>query len=186
MPVNNAAQLPFWWVWPSTLLLILGIYGLARATGWAMRMFNPTKNAFVIPATQKEFRFVLTKRGNYEIGCVRPNQFSYFQVPKTTLLVRQLPAGQGLEQRIYSGGAGWVKRTNMSGETTMRIGSFTADERGEYELLNPDAEQFKPGDKLSIMPDTGFRMVLLILLFIVSGFATIGGLVLGTIALASR
>lgn len=186
MPVNDSAYLPLGWLWPSTLLLLLGMYGLARATGWAMRMFNPTKNAFTIPASQQEFRFVLTKRGTYEIGCVRPNQFSYFQVPKVKLLVRQLPVGSEQEQWLHAGGAGWVKRTNMSGETTMRIGTFEAYERGEYELLNPGAEQFKSGDKLSIMPSTGFRMVLLILLFIVSGFATIGGLVLSILALAGR
>ncbi|MDO7875943.1 hypothetical protein Q5H93_14460 [Hymenobacter sp. ASUV-10] len=145
-------------------------------------MFNPTENAFTIPASQKEFRFVLTKRGTYEIGCTRPNQFSFFQLPEIALLVRLLPGGR--EQWLRPSSLGWVKRTNMSGETTMRISTFEADEQGEYELLNPDAEQFKPGDKLSIMPNTGFRTVLLVLALIASGFATIGGLVLGILGLA--
>lgn len=184
MPVTNSAQLPLWWVWPSVLVMSLGIYGLVRGIGWAIRLFNPTKNAFTIPASQKEFRFVLTKRGTYEIGCVRPNQFSFFQLPKIALLVRLLPGGQEQEQWLHPSSVGWVKRTNMSGETTMRVGTFEAYERGEYELLNPDAGQFKPGDKLSIMPNTGFRTVLLVLVLIVSGFATIGGLVMGILALA--
>jgi len=186
MPVTNSAYLPLWWVWPSVLVMSLGIYGLVRGIGWAIRMFNPTKNAFTISASQKTFRFVLTKRGTYEIGCVRPNQFSYFQVPKVALVVRLLPMGSGQEQWLHAGGASGVKRTNMSGETTMRIGTFEAYERGEYELLNPDAGQFKPGDKLSIMPNTGFRTVLLVLVLIVSGFATIGGLMVGILALAGR
>jgi len=184
MPASDSVHLPLWLVWPSTLVMSLGIYGLARGIGWAIRMFNPTKNAFTIPASQSEFRFVLTKRGTYEIGCVRPNQFSVFQLPKIKLLVRSLPAGREQEQWLYPSSFGWVKRTNMSGETTMRIGTFEAQERGDYELLNPDAEQFKPGDKLSIMPSTGARTVLLVLLLIVSGFATIGGLVMSILALA--
>lgn len=184
MPVNDSTYLPLWWVWPSALLLLLGIYGLARGIGWAMRLFSPSQNAYTIPATQQEFRFVLTKRGTYEIGCVRPNQFSFFQLPEIALLVRLLPGGR--EQWLRPSSWGRVQRTNMSGETTIRISTFEAYERGEYELLNPGAEQFKPGDKLRIMPNTGFRMVLLILLFIVAGFATIGGLVLGTLALAGR
>lgn len=163
--------------------MALGIYGLVRGIGWAIRLFNPTENAFTIPASQKEFRFALTKRGTYEIGCVRPNQFSFFQLPKIALLVRLLPGGYR-DQWLRPSNVGWVKRTNMSGETTMRIGTFKAAERGEYELLSTDAGQFKPGDKLSIMPSTGFRMVLLVLVLLVSGFATIGGLVLGILALA--
>jgi len=184
MPAADSVQLPLWLVWPSTLVMSLGLYGLVRGVGWAIRMFNPTENAFTIPASQGEFRFVLTRRGTYEIGCVRPNQFSVFQLPKIKLLVRRLPGGRGQEQWLYPSSFGWAKRTNMSGETTMRIGTFEVHEHGEYELLNPDAAQFKSGDKLSILPSTGFRTVLLVLLLILSGFAAIGGLVMSILALA--
>jgi hypothetical protein len=172
--------LPVWLVLPFGLLFLLGAYGLVRGIGWAIRLFNPTDNAFTIPASQAAFRFTLTKPGTYEIGCTRPNQYTHFQLPEVALSVRALPAGE--PQWLRPSSWGRVTRTNLSGETTQQIDTFEADAPGEYELLNPNANQFKAGDKLSIMANTGGKTVLLVLLLIASGFATIGGLVLGILA----
>ena len=180
MSSSASAVLPVWLVLPFGLLFLLGIYGLVRGIGWAIRLFNPTANAFTIPASQPAFRFTLTKPGTYEIGCTRPNQYSFFQLPDVALSVRALPAGR--EQWLRPSNWGRVKRTNMSGETTLQIDTFEVDATGEYELLNPNADQFKAGDKLAIMPNTGGKTVLLVLLLLVSGFATIGGMVLGILA----
>ena len=57
-----------------------------------------------------------------------------------------------------------------------------ADVPGEYELRNPYPTQFHRGDKLRIMPSTAYKTLPLVLLFLVLGFATIGGFILGLIA----
>ncbi|MBF9223532.1 hypothetical protein [Hymenobacter ruricola] len=176
-----AATLPVWLAWPCGAAFVLGIYGLGRGIGWASRMFNPDANYFTVPADQAAFRFTLTAAGAFEVSCTRPGRWgSYFKLPEVELQVRRLPDGpvQRLEPSLWS----MTKRTNMSGDTTLRIADFVADAPGEYELLNHGTTQFHLGDKLSILPSTAGKTLPLVLLLLVSGMATIGGFVVGLIA----
>jgi hypothetical protein len=159
----------------------LGIYGLGRAIGWATRLYDPPANAFTTAAAEEAFRFTLTEAGNYEVSCTRSGKWGrYFKLPEVELRVRRLPDGP--VQRLTPSFWNWAKRTNMDGDTTQRIADFVADVPGEYELLNPYPTQFHLGDKLRIMPSTAYKTLPLILLFLFSGIATIGGFVVGLIA----
>jgi hypothetical protein len=176
-----AATLPIWLAWPCGAAFVLGIYGLGRGIGWASRLFNPDANYFTVPADQDVFRFTLTKAGAYELSCTRPGRWgNYFKLPEAELQVRRLPDGP--VQRLRPSFWNWSKRTNMSGDTTMRIADFVANVPGEYELVNHGTTQFQPGDKLRILPSTAGKTLPLVLLLLVSGMATIGGLVVGLIA----
>ena len=175
------ATLPVWLVWPCGAAFVLGIYGLGRAIGWATRLFDPPANYFSLSADQVVFRFPLTAAGTYEVSCTRPGKWGrYFALPDVTLQVRRLPDGP--VQYLQPGFWNWAKRADMEGNTTQRIADFVADVPGEYELRNPYTSQFPLGDKLRIMPSTAYKTLPLVLLFLVSGLATIGGFVVGLIA----
>lgn len=167
--------------WPLGLLSLAGLVSLCLSIAGLVRLFDPASNAFTVLATQEVFRFTLTKPGAYEIGCTRPGRWGNgFQLPAATLEVRPLPTGP--RQEIAASSWHFMKRSNMSGETTLRFGGFTAPGPGEYELRNFDATLFKPGDRLRILPDPGLKPVLFILALVASGFALVGGLVLACIA----
>jgi hypothetical protein len=175
------ATLPLWVVWPCGAAFVLGIYGLGRAIGWATRLFDPATNYFALPADQEVFRFPLTAAGCYEVSCTRPGKWGrYFTLPDVTLQVRRLPDGP--VQRLQPSFWNWAKRADMEGNTTQRIADFVADVPGEYELRNPYPTQFHLGDKLRILPSTAGKTLPLVLLFLVSGFAMLGGFILGLIA----
>jgi hypothetical protein len=160
---------------------VLGIYGLGRAIGWATRLFDPSANAFAFPAALVTFRFTLTAAVPYELVCTRPSRWgNYFTIPNVEIQVRRLP--DGLAQRLRPSFWNWDKRTDMEGNTTQRFADFVADAPGEYELSNPSASQFNSSDKLHIMPSTAGKTLPLVLLFLVSGIATIGGFIVGLIA----
>ena len=176
-----ASTLPVWVAWPCGAAFVSGIYGLGRAICLATRLFDPSANAYSLPASQETFRFPLTAAGTYELVCTRPGKWGrYFTLPDVTLQVRRLPDGP--VQRLQPSFWNWAKRSDMEGNTTQRIADFVADVPGEYELLNPYPTQFHLGDKLRIMPSTAYKTLPLVLLFLVSGLATIGGFVVGLIA----
>lgn len=173
--------IPFWVVWPCGAAFVLGIYGLGRAIGWAIRLFDPAANYFALPADQEVFRFLLTAAGKYEVSCTRLGKWGrYFRLPDVVLQVRRLPDGP--VQRLQPSFWNWAKRSDMEGNTTQRIADFVAEVPGEYELLNPYTTQFQLGDKLRILPSTAGKTLPLVLLFLVSGIATIGGFIVGLIA----
>jgi hypothetical protein len=175
------ATLPVWVAGPCGVAFVLGIYGLGRAIGWATRLFDPSANAFAFPAAAATFRFTLTAAGLYELVCTRPGRWgNYFPIPDVEVRVRRLPDGR--VQRLQPSCWNWAKRTDMEGNTTQRLADFVADAPGEYELGNPYAAQFNAGDKLRIMPSTAGKTLPLVLLFLVSGIATIGGFIVGLIA----
>lgn len=84
----------------------------------------------------------------------------------------------GTEQLVTSGGWNFMKRTDLSGATTLRMGNFQAAAPGHYRLRNPAAHLFKGGDKLRILPATGIRGFRLLFAILGSAFAMIGGLIL--------
>ena len=175
------SELPGWLVWPCTLLCLAGAVGLLYSVLQLVRLYDPPENAFKFSASQLVFRFALTQPGEYELACARPGQWDrYFTLPTATLALRQLPAGPELLVRAST----WslMKRTNLSGETTLRLGTFVAPAPGEYELRNPDAANFKPGDNLRLLPAAGLKGFLLILAILLSSFALIGGFILALLA----
>ena len=177
----SGTTLPVWLAWPCGAAFLLGLYGLGRGIGWAMRLFSPAANSFTFPADQTAFRFTLTTAGSYELACTRPGRWGLkFSLPAAEIQVRRLPDGpiQRLQPSFWSVSS----RTNLSGDTTQRIADFVANQPGEYELLNPGPARFQPGDQLRIMPATGGNTLLLILLLLVSGLATIGGFIVGLLA----
>ena len=173
--------LPVWVAWPCRAVFVLGIYRLGRAIGWATRLFDPPANVFAFSAAEATFRFTLTAAGPYELVCTRSGKRGrYFTMPDVEIQMRRLPDGS--MQRLQPSFWNWAKRTNMEGDTTQRIADFVADVPGEYELSNPYPTQFSPGDQLRIMPSTAGKTLPLVLLFLVSGMATIGGFIVGLIA----
>lgn len=162
-------------------LCLLGIAGLVYSIGAIIRLYNPAENAYEWPASQAVFQVKLTQAGDYELACKRPGQWDrYFDLPAATLSVRELRSGT--EQLVSASGWNFMKRTDLGGATTLRIGTFQAAAPGQFELHNPDARLFKDGDKLRILPTTGVRGILLIFAIIGSALAMIGGLVLSIIA----
>ncbi|GAB3637965.1 hypothetical protein GCM10027422_35550 [Hymenobacter arcticus] len=163
------------------VLCLLGIVGLVYSIGAIIKLYDPAENAFEWPASQAVFQFKLTQAGDYELACKRPGQWDrYFDVPAATLSVWELSTGA--EHSVQSSGWNFMKRTDLGGATTLRIGNFQASAPGQFELRNPDARLFKDGDKLRILPTTGIRGILLIFALIASAFAMLGGLILGLIA----
>jgi hypothetical protein len=181
LPAASSTALPTWLAWPLGALCLLGIVGLVYSIGGLIRVNNPTANFYKLPASQSAFRFALTQPGSYELACTRTGQWGNgFVVPNVEMRLRQLATGT--EQTLHTSNWNLVRRTNMSGETTLTIASFAVVAAGEYELRNPDAAQFKPGDQLRILPATGSQNLLLILAVVLSGVATIGGFIVGLIA----
>ncbi|RZL13929.1 MAG: hypothetical protein EOO62_06825 [Hymenobacter sp.] len=181
LPATAATVLPTWLAWPLGALCVLGIVGLVYSIGGLIRVNNPTANFYKLPASQPAFRFTLTQAGDYELACTRTGQWGNgFVVPNVELRLRQLITGT--EQTLRTSNWNFMRRTNMSGETTLTIASFAVAAAGEYELLNPVAAQFKPGDQFRILPTTGSKNLLLILAVVLSGVATLGGFIVGLIA----
>jgi hypothetical protein len=163
------------------MLCLLGIGGLVYSIGAIIKLYDPAENAFEWPASQAVFQFKLTQAGDYELACKRPGQWDrYFDLPAATLGVWEL--GTGAEYAVRPGGWNFMKRTDLGGATTLRIGNFQASAPGQFELRNPAAHLFKAGDKLWILPTSGIRGILLLFVILASAFAMIGGLVLGLIA----
>lgn len=181
LPAATPATLPTWLAWPLGGVFLLGIVGLVYSVGGLIRVNNPTANFYKLPAVQPVFRFAITEPGIYELACTRTGQWGHgFTVPNVVLHLRQLATGN--VQTVHTTSWNLMRRTNMSGETTVAISSFSIVAAGDYELLNPDAAQFKPGDQLRILPATGGQNLLLILGVVVSGIATLGGFIVGLIA----
>jgi len=177
----KAVVLPTWLAWPLGALCLLGIVGLVYSVGGLIRVNNPTKNVYKLPATQAALRFALTQPGRYELACTRAGRWGNgFLVPNVALRLRQLATGA--EQTVHTSNWYLVQRTNLSGETTLTIATFTIASAGEYELRNPATDQFKPGDQLRILPATGSQNVRLILAVVLSSVAMLGGFIAGLIA----
>jgi len=181
LATTNAGTLPTWLAWPLGALCLLGTAGLVYSVGGLIRVNNPTANFYKLPASQPAFRFALTQPGRYELACTRSGRWgNEFVVPDVELRLRQLATGT--EQTLQTSNWHLVQRTNLSGETTLTIATFTVAATGEYELFNPATSQFKPGDQLRILPATGGQNVGLILGVILSSVAMLGGFIAGLIA----
>ncbi len=147
---------------------------------WATRLYNPASNSFMLSAAQDVCTFTLNAASTYEVSCTRPGQWGRpFALPEVELQIRRLP--DGVVQRLQPSFWNWSRRTSMEGATTQRIADFVAYTPGEYELHNLHVARFQAGDQLRILPSTGGTTLPLILLFLVSGLATIGGFILGMI-----
>ncbi|MBO2010745.1 hypothetical protein [Hymenobacter negativus] len=180
-PATVSPTLPSWLAFPLLPLSLLGMVGLFYSIRGLVRLFDPAENAFTFSAAQPAFRFTLTRPGQYEVGCTRPGRWGLlFTLPSVVLEVQALPGG--VVQRLTPPRWSRTKRTNLSGDTTLRFDSFSAAAPGEYELRNPGAAQFNPGDQLRIIPDAGFKTVLFILAIIASAFALLGGGIVGSLA----
>lgn len=181
MPATASSALPSWLAFPLFALSLLGMLALFYSIRGLVRLFDPSENAFTFSAAQPIFRFALTRSGAYEVGCTRPGRWGrVFTLPSVVLEVQALSTG--VVQRLTPPRWSRSKRSNMSGDTTLRFDSFEAATPGEYELRNPGAAQFEPGDQLRIIPDAGLKSVLFILAIIASAFALLGGGIIGLLA----
>ncbi|GAB3571337.1 hypothetical protein [Hymenobacter daeguensis] len=183
-PATASPGLPSWLALPLLAVALLGAAGLFYSIRGLVRLFNPAENAFTLSAAQPVFRFVLTRAGSYEVGCTRPGRWGLrFSLPAVVLEVQALPAGA--VQRLTPPRWSRTQRSSLSGDTTLRFATFRAATPGEYELRNPGAAQFGPGDQLRIIPDAGAKTVFFILAIIASAFALLGGGIVGLLALLS-
>ncbi|MFD2721771.1 hypothetical protein ACFST9_23850 [Hymenobacter monticola] len=174
--------LPAWLAFPLFALALLGLVGIVYSVRGLLRLFSPAENAFTFSAAEPVFRFTLTRPGQYEVGCTRPGRWGrLFTLPPVVLEVQALAGGA--TQHLTPPRLSYVKRSNLGGDTTLRFDTFRASMAGEYELRNPGAAQFEPGDQLRIIPAAGFKMVLFILATIFSAFAMLGGGIVGLLAL---
>jgi hypothetical protein len=177
----SAAASPGWSRWmaiPCFALSLLGMMGIFYSVRGLIRLFDPAENAFTFSAAQPVFRFALTRPGQYEVGCTRSGRWGrLFTLPAVTLEVQALPAGY--VQRLTPPSWGHTKRSDMSGNTTLRFDTFRADAPGEYELRNPGTAQFEPGNQLRIIPAAGLKMVLFILATCLCALAMLGGGITG-------
>jgi len=134
-----------------------------------------SNNQIEVDATKESFVLTLSKPGAYELA-VRRSQFAAF--PATDAHFRLIEKGTGVSiasRNVYS--ALSVKRKNMSGDVTVAIAEFTVPTATEVELHNIEAHKFRAKDRLIIMPRTGAEGVLLIFAIVLSGIATISGLI---------
>ncbi|MBO2012943.1 hypothetical protein [Hymenobacter negativus] len=167
-----------WLAIPLFALSLLGMMGLFYSIRGVLRLSNPAENAFAFPAAQPAFRFTLTRPGRYEVGCTRPGRWGrLFTLPSVVLEVQALPAGA--VQRLTPPSWGYVKRSNMSGDTTLRFDTFQALAPGAYELRNPGAAQFEPADQLRVLPAAGVKLVLFIIACAFSGLVMLVGGIMG-------
>ncbi len=175
--VNTAT----WLAWPLGLLCLVSSVGLLKSIIALSELYNPSENFYALPASQTAFRFQLTRAGRYEVAGARPGQLNgrVVDLPAVRLRVRQLATGH--EQVMDTGSGGPRFGSDLGGDPAATIGTFTATAPGEYELLNPDAANFWPNDRLRILPATGGRNFLLILAILVTAIGTLGGFIGGLI-----
>lgn len=174
--------MPHWLTLLLALASVLGLVGLCFSIGGLIRLANPTENYFRFAATQAAFRFRLTQPGPYDLRCTRAGRWGNgFEVPNLTLQLRPLPAGP--TQLLETSNWNFMRRADMSGDTTVTIGSFVAPAAGEYELLNPDGHAFQSGDRLSIQPPSAAQSLGYILAIIASAILMLGGFIGGLIGL---
>lgn len=180
MPAPLLAISP-WWGLPLGLLGLMSSVGLLKSIISLSELYNPSENFYARPASQTAFRFQLTRAGNYEVAGARPGQLNgrVVDLPAVRLCVRQLATGH--EQHFGTGRGGPRSASDLGGDPAATIGTFVALAPGEYELLNPDAANFRPTDRLRILPATGGKSFLLILTILFTGIGTLGGFIGGLI-----
>lgn len=172
---------PTWLAWPLGLLCLVSSVGLLKSIIALSELYNPSENFYALPAAQTAFRFQLTRAGRYEVAGARPGQLNgrVVDLPAVRLHVRELATGHA--QYMDTGSGGPRFGSDLGGDPAATIGTFTAPAPGEYELLNPDAANFRPHDRLRILPATGGRNFLLIMAIILTAFGTLGGFIGGLI-----
>lgn len=174
--------MPLWLTLLLALAFVLGLVGLCFSVGGLLRMANPTENYFRFEANLAAFQFRLTQPGPYDLRCTRTGRWGNgFEVPQLALRLRPLPAGP--TQLIQTSSWNFVRRADLSGETTVTIGRFVVPVAGEYELLNPNGHAFQPGDQLSIQPPSAAQSMGYILAIIGSAILLLGGFIGGLIGL---
>jgi hypothetical protein len=121
--------------------------------------------------------------GNYEISLKRPFTFKGI---KTDMVFR-------LTCRVTDNEVTVVKilnllgtRKDLSGNRIIPVAEFAVTEKGPYRIEIVDFPSFSPKDKFIIMQKTGGRAVPLIFGIIISGIATIAGLVLSALAFLNK
>ena len=180
MPALLLAVSP-WWGLPLGLLCLVSSVGLLKSIIALSELYNPSENFYALLASQTAFRFQLTRAGRYEVAGARPGQFNgrVVDLPAVRLCVRQLATGH--EQHFGTGSGGPHFASDLGGDPAATIGTFAAPAPGEYELLNPDAANFRPTDRLRILPATGGKNFLFIMAILFTGIGTlvsfIGGLI---------
>ncbi|UOQ70753.1 hypothetical protein [Hymenobacter cellulosilyticus] len=162
------------------LLFVMGLYFLIRSIGRTIALYS--QNQIEVDATQASFQLTLPKAGEYEIATKR-NQFDGLAPQQVAFTLREKSSGQLLPVRNLLNLMNF-KRVNMSGERITAIAEFTAPAATEVELQNPEIEKFQAKDRLIIMPKTGGQGILLIFAMLLSGIATIGGLIASCIFLS--
>jgi hypothetical protein len=176
MPALLLATSP-WLALPLGLLGLLSSVGLLKSIIALSELYNPSENFYALAASQPAFRFQLTRPGTYEVAGARPGQLNgrVVDLPAVRLCVRQLATGH--EQHFGTGSGGPRFASDLGGDPAATIGTFVALAPGEYELLNPDAANFRPTDRLRILPTTAGKSFLLILALLFTGIGTLGGFI---------
>jgi hypothetical protein len=162
------------------LLFLAGLYFLIKSIGRTIALYS--QNAIEVDATQESFVLPLPKAGEYEIATKR-SQLAGLAPTDAHFEVVLKSTGQSLPVRRLSNLMNF-KRVNMSGERITAVAVFTLPGAAEVELRSREAHGFRPKDRLVIMPSTEGQGLGLILAIVLSGLATIGGLITSIIFLS--
>lgn len=136
-----------------------------------------------LEAKKERSHFQLKQLGAYEIAVKRPNIFGI--IPSG--LAFKLTAKHSGEDILVKKALNiFSQRKDMSGSRIVPIAEFEIKELEEFELVNLEAAKFKDNDTLIITPKTGIEGFILIFALVLSGIATIAGLVLSILSFTNK
>ncbi|WP_026630246.1 hypothetical protein [Dyadobacter alkalitolerans] len=162
-------------------LFLTGVYFLFRSISRIAQVYAGPKTEF--PAKTGSNKIKIDQAGDYEIAYKRPSLTGVIPTNCSFTLIEDV--GQQ-ELQVTNAVNMLGMRKDMSGNRVVPIAGFNVADPGDYTLRTVESVSFKEGDKLLITARTGSKGFLAIFAIILSGIATIAGLVLSILAWTNR
>jgi hypothetical protein len=163
------------------LLFIAGLWFLIRSIGRMIEIYGGKKVTLPLDRPLPEFR--LSEPGEYEIA-YRRTAFLGIIPAKVLYTLVSLPDGKPFAVNNVVNHLG--SRKDITGGRIVPVAEFTIDAPGPYQLSIAQLPEIKKGDSLLIMKKTGAQGFLMIFALLISGIATIAGLVLSVLAFLDK
>lgn len=162
-------------------LFLTGVYFLIKSIGRIMQVYAGPKIEF--PAKTGTNKLKIDRPGDYEIAYKRPSLTG--SIPTNCSFKLTADADQR-DLDVISSVNLLGMRKDMSGNRIVPVASFNTERADNYTLHTTESASFKEGDQLLITAKTGTSGFLAIFAIVLSGIATIAGLVLSILAFMNK
>ncbi|MCF2492680.1 hypothetical protein [Dyadobacter chenhuakuii] len=162
-------------------LFLTGAYFLFRSITRIVQVYAGPKIEFSAKTATNTIK--IDQGGDYEIAYKRPSLTGVIPSNCTFTLIKD---ADQREWQVVSALNMLGMRKDLSGNRVVPIAEFNIAEPGTYTLRTTESVSFKEGDRLLITAKTGSKGFLAIFAIIISGIATIAGLVLSILAWTNR